>query len=532
MKKNIILPLLALLIVPTLHANEATSRVNKSLTIFNDVMRQLDINYADTLNYEEMTETAINQMLRQVDPYTVYIPEDKTSNLKMMTTGKYGGIGAMIMQKGDTVCISEPYEGMPAQKNGLWAGDRILEVDGKKVVGKTTAEVSSMLRGTPRSTVTLKLRREGVAKPFVRSFEREEVKICPISYAAVLEGHIGFIAFSEFTENSGALFGQTLDQLNEQNKIDALIIDLRGNGGGLISEAVRIMSLFVDKGTEVVTTKGKTKASQRIYKTPVAPKYPDLPLYVLVDGSTASAAEIVSGALQDLDRATLIGERTFGKGLVQSVYPIAYNGNIKVTTAKYYIPSGRCIQAIDYRGKEAESKKDSLKHIFHTKKGRVVKDGGGIIPDITLEEDTSKVNISYSLYSKNLYYEYAVYYHCTHDSIADPTVFEVSDEILDDFKVFLQQRGFQYNSETEKYFDDLIDMAKHEDIAEDVVNQLLEIKGKISGDWQDAFDRNKEDIRHALGREITRHYCYIRGEYAYFLQYDKACKKAKEIINN
>lgn len=530
MKKNIILPILALLISSALSAQNTTTRIDKSMSIYNDVMRQLDINYADTLNYEQMTETAINQMLRQVDPYTVYIPEDKTNNLKFMTTGKYGGIGAIIMQRGDTVWISEPYEGKPAQKNDVRAGDRIIEVDGTNVIGMTTAEVSSLLRGTPKSVVTLKLQRDGVTKPILRSFEREEVKISPIAYSAAFDNYVGFIAFTEFTENSATLFAQTLDNLVNTYHIQSLIIDLRSNGGGLIDEAVKLLSLFVEKGTEVVSTKGKIASSNRAYKTPVAPKYPNMPLLIIVDGNTASAAEIVAGALQDLDRATLIGEKTFGKGLVQTVRPIAYNGHLKVTTAKYYIPSGRCIQAIDYRNHNKNSKKDSndsTSHIFHTKKGKVVRDGGGIIPDIILQ-DSSKMNITYSLYAQNLFFDYATLYRSTHDTIALPANFNVTDEILDSFKQFVTDRKFQYNSETEKSLDRLIDLAKHEDISNETIDQLIEIKSNLSGNWQDAFNRNKTDIKLMLGREIIQRYYYQQGEYAYFLRFDEQLKRAVE----
>lgn len=530
MKKNILLPVLILLLSSTLSAQNTTTRIDKSMSIYNDVMRQLDINYADTLNYEQMTETAINQMLRQVDPYTVYIPEDKTNNLKFMTTGKYGGIGAIIMQRGDTVWISEPYEGKPAQKNDVRAGDRIIEVDGTNVIGMTTAEVSSLLRGTPKSVVTLKLQRDGVTKPIVRSFEREEVKISPIAYSAALDNNTGFIAFTEFTENSATLFAQTLDNLVDNNHIQSLIIDLRSNGGGLIDEAVKLLALFVEKGTEVVSTKGKIASSNRTYKTPIAPKYPNMPLLIIVDGNTASAAEIVAGALQDLDRATLIGEKTFGKGLVQTVRPITYNGHLKVTTAKYYIPSGRCIQAIDYRNRNKNNKKnsnDSTSHIFYTKKGKVVRDGGGIIPDIILQ-DSSKMNITYSLYAQNLFFDYATLYRSTHDTIALPADFNITDDILNSFKQFITERNFQYNSETEKSLDKLIDLAKHEDISNETIEQLMEIKNKLSGNWQDAFNRNKTDIKQMLGREIVQRYYYQQGEYAYFLRFDEQLKRAME----
>lgn len=529
MRKTTITLLLSALTVVSASSQQVSRRIDKSMSIYSDVMRQLDISYADTLNYEKMTETAINQMLRQVDPYTIYIPEEQTNNLKFMTTGKYGGIGAIIMQRGDTVCISEPYEGKPAQKHDVRAGDRLLEVDGTYVVGMTTAEVSSLLRGTPKSIVTLKLLRDGHQKPITRSFEREEVKISPITYSTALTDHIGYIVFSEFTENSAALFSQTLDELVTEHGVESLIIDLRGNGGGLIDEAVKLLSLFIDKGTEVVSTKGKTSASSRTYRTPFAPKYPDMPLLLIVDNNTASAAEIVAGALQDLDRGTLIGERTFGKGLVQTVRPIAYNGHLKVTTAKYYIPSGRCIQAIDYRNtnKGKKQDKDSLSHIFYTKKGRVVRDGGGITPDIILQ-DSSKMNISYSLYAQNLIFDYATRYRSLHDSIADPKTFVVTDAEIEDFKAFVGAKHFVYNTETEKNLGKVLEMAQYEDIDAGIVAQLTQIKEELTGSWEEAFERNKEDIRELLGREIVQRYYYQKGEFAYYIRFDEQLKRAEQ----
>lgn len=532
-KQLILLPVLFVLALLPLVAQNATTRIDKSMSIYTDVMRQLDISYADTLNYEKMSEIAINQMLRQVDPYTVYIPEDETNNLKFMTTGKYGGIGAVIMQRGDTVCISEPYEGKPAQKNDVRAGDCLLEVDGTKVVGMTTAEVSSLLRGTPKSVVTLKLLRDGHAKPVTRSFEREEIKISPVAYSTSLPDNIGYIAFTEFTENSASLFSQTLDDLVNDDGIERLIIDLRGNGGGLIDEAVKVLSLFVDKGTEVVSTKGKIPSSCRTYKTPFAPKYPAMPILVIVDNNTASAAEIVAGALQDLDRATLLGERTFGKGLVQTVRPIAYNGHLKVTTAKYYIPSGRCIQAIDYRSADKNNGKkqdnDSTGQVFYTKQGRIVRDGGGITPDIIMQ-DSSKMNITYSLYAQNFFFDYATHYRHIHDTIATPDKFTITDDELADFKEFIAGKNFRYRTETEKNLDKLIEIAQHEDIAQDVTDQLIALKEKLTDNWQDSFDRNKDNIRQLLGREIVQRYYYQKGEYAYFLRFDEQLKRAVEEI--
>ncbi len=540
----------------SLSAQKATSRAEKNLTIFNDVLRQLDISYADTLNYDDLVATSIHQMLRKIDPYTVYIPEDKTNDLKLMTTGKYGGIGAMIMQRQDTmpealkkykpknaanryVSISEPYEGMPAQKNDVRAGDILIEVDGKNVVGKTTAEVSSLLRGTPHSTVNLRLLRPTIEKPFSISFEREEIKLPPVEYATVLDAQtegkpIGYILFSEFTEGSANLFRIAVDELIKQAGIGSLIIDLRNNGGGIIDEAVQIMSFFVTKGTEIVSTKGKNENANRTYRTTTQPRFPDMKLAVLVNHNSASAAEIVAGSLQDLDRALLIGTRTYGKGLVQSIRPIAYNGHLKVTTSKYYIPSGRCIQAIDYSKRRADGSvervPDSLTHEFKTLRGRIVRDGGGIEPDIIID-DSAKVDITYSLYTKNFFFDYANLYRNTHATLSDSLDYQVSDEEIEQFIEYLKQRNFNYETETSKFFDDMLDMAHHEDIDSTVLSELESFKQKLAPSFEDAVHQHANEVKLMLGREIVQRYYFQRGAIHQALKDDKELKAAIENIN-
>lgn len=512
--------------MPLMAQKQKTSRIDQSLTIYNDVMRQLDINYVDTLNYDDLTETAINAMLRKIDPYTVYYPKKKDDDLRMMTTGKYGGIGSIVQQRetknkrGEKewqIIIANPYEGKPAQRNGVQAGDRILSVDGISTKGQTVSEVSNNLRGVPGSEVTLLLERDGVEKPFTVSFAREDIHIDPITYyctitADTLPEAVGYIGFSEFTTNSAREFAMVLDDLYYNQGVRALIIDLRGNVGGIVDEAISIVNLFVDKGTEIVSTKGKTQNSCRTYYTTSSARFPDLPLTILVDKNSASSSEILSGSLQDLQRATLVGQRTFGKGLVQNVRPIAYDGHLKVTTSKYYLPSGRCIQAIDYaerqRGKEL--RRDTA---------------GGILPDVVLS-DSAKVDVCYSLYVKNMFFDYATQYHRLHDSIAAPDVFTLTDLDIEDFCQFLDEQGFTYETETGKYFRDVLEMARHEDIDSTTLLALEALLPQLQPSFREAIYRNLDEVKSLLGSEIVLRYYYQRGQAAYQLRFDDELKRA------
>ncbi|MBQ7996439.1 MAG: S41 family peptidase [Paludibacteraceae bacterium] len=515
---------------------EKTTRANECIDIFSDVMRQVDVNYVDTLNYGDLTETAINAMLRKIDPYTVYYPKKNDRDLRMLTTGKYGGIGSIIQQrprpstkgavqrnKGKVSKDSlwtyavNPYEGKPAQKAGVQAGDRILSVDGKTTKGLSVSEVSNNLRGVPGTTVVLELEREGIDKPFTVSIEREDIHMDPVSYYTVYEADslaepVGYIAFGEFTEGSAQSFTNALDDLYYTRGARSLIIDLRGNGGGIVDEALQLVNLFVDRDVTIVETKGKTANSNRTYKTRNNPRYKDMPLVVLVDKNSASASEIVSGALQDLHRATLIGQRTFGKGLVQNLRPVAYGGHVKVTTSKYYLPSGRCIQAIDYseRQKGHELKKDTA---------------GGILPDIVMS-DSAKVDICYSLYINHYFFDYATRYHRLHDSIAAPDVFELTDEEIADFCTFLDERGFKYETETSKFFADMMKMAKNEDFDSATLAQLKAFEPVLQPDFREAINRNKEEVKQMLGSEIVLRYYYQKGQAAFNLRYDDELKRA------
>jgi carboxyl-terminal processing protease len=512
---------------------QRTFRISKNLTIFNSVFRDLDIHYVDTLNYDKMIKTSIDNMLEKLDPYTVYMPEEETDDLKFMTTGEYAGIGALISKSDRGVVISEPYEGKPAQRNGVRAGDIILQIDGKYVNGLTVSEVSALLKGTPNTTIKLRLDRPGGKAPIEISFLREKIQMNPVSYYAVVSDKVGYVLLNEFTERAAIELKDAISELVKQHQIESLVLDIRNNGGGLIDEAVKIVGYFVPKGTAVVTTKGKNKESERTYKTPTEPIFPQMKLVVLANRSSASASEILAGSLQDLDRAVIVGERTFGKGLVQNILPISYGGHLKVTTAKYYIPSGRCIQAIDYSHRNEDGSvghiPDSLTSAFKTKNGRKVRDGGGIVPD-TLTKDDRKVNIAYYIYSQNLYFEFATQYVLKHPHIASPAEFKLSDEDFKAFTDYLIEKKFTYTTQTEKYYKELINIAKIEGLDKRASDEFDALKAKLIPDISKSIEENREEVAELLSLEIIKRYYYQKGEIQYSLRTDKDLKVALGLL--
>lgn len=513
MKRIVLISLLFITI--GLFAESQTTRIDKNLTIYTDVMRQLDMSYVDTLNYDQLIKTSINAMLRQVDPYTVYMPKSEDDNLRMMTTGKYGGIGAIIMQRDSNVYVSDPYEAMPAAESGLMAGDRLVLVDGMECHGKTTKEVSDRLRGKPGTTLTIVVDREG--ELITKELKRRDIHLPAVSYATVLQDSVAYIAFSEFTSNSAQEFLIALDQMVQTHPIKRLIIDLRNNGGGLIDEAIQLVGFFVPKGTEVVSTKGKVEKVCRSYATQTSPIFPNMPIVVMVNNHSASASEIVSGALQDLKRATIIGQRTFGKGLVQNIRPIAYSGHLKVTTSKYYLPSGRCIQAIDYAERQKGNKLER-------------DTAGGILPDIVLS-DSAKLDITYNLYRDHMFFDYATRYRRLHDSIAPAELFQLSDADIEDFCHFLDDKQFSYETETGRNLSELIKMAEQEDLDSTLLTDLKNFLPRLTVDYRDAIQRNRQEVEELLGGEIIKRYYYHRGYYAYMLRYDQELKRALEELN-
>lgn len=511
------------------------SRIEKNLSIYNDILRLLDIMYVDTLNYDKLMTTSINSCLNSLDPYTIYIPEEDTEDLTFMTTGTYGGIGALIVQRDEDVMISEPYEGMPAQKAGLKAGDLLLKIDGESARGKSTAEVSAMLRGVPHDKISIVVKRPGEKKNLTFEFEREKIQINPVSYAGCVAPGIGYIKLTEFTENAASEFKNGVKDMVNQDQINSLIIDLRDNGGGIIEEAVKILSMFVPKGTEVVSTKGKIPQVETSYKTLTDPLFPDMKVAVLVNRFSASAAEIVAGVFQDLDRGVLIGERTFGKGLVQNIRPLSYGGNLKLTTAKYYIPSGRCIQAIDYSNRNEDGSvgrvPDSLTTVFLTKRGREVRDGGGVSPDIEVKQPEG-INICYYLFVENMFFDYATEYCQRHPSIAPAQEFTLTDEDFADFEAFLTKKEFTYQTQTASYLESLKDLIKFEQLDSIAANELKALEEKIKPNISEELKRNRKEIEEMLGSEIIKRYYYQKGDIIYTLRTNKDFSEAKELLND
>lgn len=489
--------------------------------------------YADTLNHEKIVKSAVDQMLRNLDPYTVYIPESESDDISFMTTGEYGGIGALITKTSEGICISEPYEGMPAQKHGLKAGDILLEIDGEKTTNFSVSEASSKLKGTPNTEIKLKIRRYGEKKTIEKKFLREKIQVPPISYSNITAPGTGYILLNDFTEQAALDVKSTIQEMVQKHGIKSLILDLRNNGGGLIDEAVKIMGYFVPKGTEIVSTKGKSPQASYTYRTTLEPIFPDMKIIVLVNSASASASEILAGAVQDLDRGIVIGERTFGKGLVQNIRPVSYGGHVKITTAKYYIPSGRCIQAIDYaqRNEDGSLKRvpDSLTTEFRTNNGRIVRDGGGIIPD-TITQDDRKINIAYYIYAQNLYFEYANRYASAHETIAKPADFKLTDADFDYFITFIKEKGFTYTPQTKKYFDDLYEFAKLEGLDQEAKSEFEALRSKLMPDLDVKLNENKVEILDILSAEIIKRYYYQKGVIEYSLVNDADLKTAIEII--
>lgn len=505
--------------------------ISKSLDIYLSLMKELNLNYVDEIQPAKLNETAIKAMLDELDPYTVFIPESEIEDYQLMTTGEYGGIGSLIQQIGDYVYVSEPYEGFPAQKAGLIPGDCILEVSGVNAKGKTTQQISDLLKGQPGSSIDVKIKREGIDEPFVKSLTREKIKIDNIPYQNVFENGIAYIRLTGFTQKAAAEVKEVLVKMKETQQLKGLIIDLRNNGGGLLNEAVDITNLFVEKGELIVTTKGKTEDRTTIHRTRQAPVDLNIPMVVLVNESSASASEILAGALQDLDRAVIVGQRTFGKGLVQNVVPLVYNTQMKVTVAKYYIPSGRCIQEIDYSHKSENGGKipDSLISTFKTRAGRIVRDGGGIEPDVALKPIEFST-VSANLYTGNYVFRFANQFAREHNSIESPQTFTVDDPTYQQFVDFVKNEKFTYTTESERIIQKLKEIAESESYLDAVRPELELLEKEFAENKQNDILKYRSEIEEILKVEIVTRYFYQKGKIIAALQNDPELKKAFDIL--
>ena len=510
--------------------------ISKSLDIYNNVLRQLNLYYVDEINPAELNESAINAMLEGLDPYTVLIPEEQIEDVKLMTTGEYGGIGSLIQYSDGKTMISEPYEGFPAAKAGLIPGDIFLEVNDIDVTGKNSSEISDLLKGTPGTTVKLKMQRMGEKEPIVKELKREKIKIDNIPYYTVFDNGIGYAILSQFTKDCARELKDVVVEMKKKHELKGFILDLRGNGGGLLNEAVDIVNMFVPKNKLVVYQKAKVAEQNYNHYTQHEPLDLDIPLVILVNEGSASASEIVAGSIQDLDRGVIVGQRTFGKGLVQNILPMSYNTQIKVTVAHYYLPSNRCIQEIDYSKKNKKTadtlaKADTLGKAFHTANGRVVYEGHGIQPDVKIEPTVASTITTY-LYAKNLFFKYANKFYREHKSIKSAKDFKITDAIYNDFMQFVKDEGFTFTSQSENEIKNLENIAKLEGYLDDIQPILDQAKAKIEEEKANDLVNNRKEIEDLLKIEIAGRYYYQKGKIIATLADDPELKKAIEVILN
>lgn len=511
-------------------------RLARQLSVFNTIVKDLNLFYVDSIMPDIMINKGIAAMLANLDPYTVYYPEDKSEELKMMTTGKYAGVGSTIRyhEEKKTTVLTEPYEGMPAYKAGLRAGDAIVSIDGRAVKGMSVDSVSDMLRGEPGTRLTIVVQRPGVKKELTFRLERESIALPAISYYGMQEGNIGYISLESFTEDCSKDMRRAVVDLKKQGA-QSFIIDLRSNGGGLLNEAVEIVGLFVPKGKTVVTTKGKIKQSNETFETRREPIDTESPIVVLVNGQTASASEIVAGALQDFDRAVIVGTRTYGKGLVQSTRPVAGGGYLKLTTAKYYIPSGRCVQALDYSHVIDEGRTsrvpDSLTTVFRTAAGREVRDGGGIRPDVEPKSEELSTLI-YRLLQDMSVFDFATEFCLKNDSVAPASVFAVSDEVYQEFVAFLKSRGFSYDLVSASRLADLKKVIELEGFGDLVKDEIASLEKKLQVNLDHSLAHFSDDVKILIASEIIKRYQGQKGEIIYNLREDNDIKESCRILKD
>lgn len=512
-------------------------QIAKNLDTFNSIVKELDMFYVDTLDPNKTVREGIDYMLSSLDPYTEYYPEDDQAELQQMLNASFGGIGSLITynQKLKRSMIAEPFEGTPAAKVGLKAGDILMEIDGKDLARKNNQEVSQMLRGAVGTSFKLKVERpdeKGGTRPLEFDIVRQTIQTPMIPYDTIFNKNVGYINLSTFSGTPSKDFKKTFLKLKKEG-ITSLVIDLRGNGGGRLEEAVEIANFFLPRGKVIVTTKGKTKQASNTYKTLREPLDLDIPITVLVNGATASASEILSGAFQDFDRAVIVGSRTFGKGLVQTTRPLPYGGVMKLTTSKYYIPSGRCVQAIDYKHRNEDGSvgtiPDSLTTVFHTAAGREVRDGGGVMPDIEVKQEKLP-NILFYLVRDNLIFDYATQYCLKHPSIPSPQEFKVTDADYNDFKAMVKKADFKYDQQSEKIMKTLKEAAKFEGYLDEASEEIKALEKKLTHNLDRDLDYFSKDIRSMIADEIIKRYYYTRGGIIQQLKDDDGLQAALKIL--
>ena len=506
--------------------------VAKNLDIYHTLFRELNMFYVDEINPNKLVKTSIDDMLMSLDPYTNYISEDQIEDFKFMTTGEYAGIGALIGKQNNKIIISEPYEGFPAQKSGIKAGDIILEVSGKNTAEMSTEDVSNLLKGPANKPVSIKLQRPGDKKPFTVDVVREKISIDAVPYYGMLDDKTAYIRLSNFTQNCSQEVKKAYLELKGNNP-ESLVLDLRSNPGGLLIEAVRIVNMFVSRGEEIVSTKGKVKQWDKTYVATEAPVDTTIKIAVLTNRNSASASEIVAGAIQDLDRGIVVGTRTFGKGLVQTTRDLSYNTKLKVTTAKYYIPSGRCIQALDYSHRNEDGSvgnvPDSLISEFTTKKGRKVYDGGGVVPDVKIDGDQLS-NLSIALITKYMIFDFATDFAYKTASIASPEDFNISDEIYNQFSTYVKEHNFKYDSQSKNELEELIKSAKREKYFGLAEAEFEALKAKLEPNLEKDLKEFRDEISELLEDEIVSRYYYQKGAIRAAINDDKGISKAIEVL--
>ena len=537
-KKGILIILAALLFCSGafygFNRDEKNFEISKNLNIYHTLFRELNMFYVDEIDSGDLIKKSMDAMLSSLDPYTTYIPESEMEDFKLMTTGEYAGIGSLISKHGDDIIVAEPYKDLPADKAGLKAGDIFVEINGVKINKKSTSDVSSLLKGQANKPLTIKIRRLGVNKIIEKEVVRAAIQLKSVPYHGMLEDSIGYINLNQFTNKAAGEVRNALHQLKDKNA-KAIILDLRGNPGGLLDQAVDIVNLFVEKGETIVSTKGKVSQWDKTYKANKVPMDTEIPIAVLVNRGSASASEIVSGAIQDLDRGIVIGQRTFGKGLVQTTRNLSYNSKLKVTTAKYYIPSGRCIQALDYSHRNDDGSvgkvPDTLISEFKTKNGRQVFDGGGILPDVKVDMELFS-SLSVGLIRKYKVFDYATIFANKHAEIANAKSFELSEADYEDFKQFLKTEKFEYKSESTEILEALKKAAKEEKYFSIAGEGFDNITAKLSPNLDRDLKMFEKEIKTLLTHEIVKRYQYQIGGILYALRDDKVLKEAVSTLKD